>query len=443
MTTLPTSCSLLFALIAKRLTAKRVLLLLAALSLTMTFLPFHSFSFILLDAVQEFQADRGPIAGPVALYWLTLAIVSPFVGHAIGRFGIAWVWGGGSVILALGLLLASRAPSLIVFYLMFGIVVSIGAGAIGPVTTFALVQRVFTRQLGTAMGIVSTGMAGGLILAPVIQYSVHQWGWRETYVLLTLCTLVIMIPIALYVGLQLKRMAPEHTSELLIKGNVARQKEASERFDPTPVERNTSPRQRALRTLAFWYLFAAGFLGPFAFQGPLVHQVAFLTQVGYSPQVAGVVASAIGLMSIGSRLSAGMIADRMGRRRAYALSSCAGAISLLLLFLGSAYWIIVVLYAALFGFSYAAFAPLFPAASAELFGGSDYAAIHGMLYVGLGVGAALGAWLPGFVYDLTDHYHVSLVLGAIALIFSGFCYARAKLPVESLAIATVEGYLCE
>jgi MFS family permease len=138
-------------------------------------------------------------------------------------------------------------------------------------------------------------------------------------------------------------------------------------------------------------------------------------------------------MSIGSRLSAGILADRLGRRRAYVLGTAAGALGLSLLAFGAANLIFVALYGILFGFSYAAFAPLFPAAASDLFGEAGYAAIQGLLYAGIGLGAALGAWLPGLLFDWTGHYNWSLLLAAVGLLLSGFCYLQARRPAYRIA----------
>lgn len=417
----PSAAGYFSALLSKQLTTKRIMLVLATLTLSITFLPLHSFSLILLDALAEFKVLRSPISGPIAIFWVTLAISAPFLGRAVEKFGIPRVLAGGGTLLALGLFMAALAPSLPIFYLMFGVVASIGSGAIGPITTFTLVQKFFPQQLGTAFGITSTGMGGGLLLAPVIQSSVQNWGWRTTYMLLAACTLVIMLPIAFYVRSQLKQMAPTDPTAQKVERNVVHT--MPDRSEP---KLKVSPQRLALRSPAFWYLFAAGFLGPFCFHGPLIHQVAFMTQAGYSAQVAAWVVSAIGLMSIGSRLSAGIMADRLGRRRAYALAAGAGVLGMVTMAFGVNYFGFVLLYGILFGFSYAAFAPLFPAATSDLFGEKGYATIQGMTYVGIGLGSAMGAWLPGLIFDWTAHYTVSLLLGALSVLMSGFCYVRAR-----------------
>src|SRR5262249_61427940 len=56
-------------------------------------------------------------------------------------------------------------------------------------------------------------------------------------------------------------------------------------------------------------------------------------------------------------------------------------------------------------------AAVFGAVPAELFAGRHYGAITGMLSVAARLGAGLGPWVTGFLYDRTGNYVVAFRLG--------------------------------
>jgi MFS family permease len=65
---------------------------------------------------------------------------------------------------------------------------------------------------------------------------------------------------------------------------------------------------------------------------------------------------------------------------------------------------------------YAVQAALPPLITADFFEGRSYGSIFGTLMIFVGAGGAFGAWLAGFVYDLTGSYvpvFIAMILCAI------------------------------
>jgi MFS family permease len=63
-----------------------------------------------------------------------------------------------------------------------------------------------------------------------------------------------------------------------------------------------------------------------------------------------------------------------------------------------------------FGMGWGVTAPIFMAASADLFKGRVYGLVYGLIEGGIGVAGALGAWLGGFIFDTTGSYREAFVL---------------------------------
>jgi MFS family permease len=71
------------------------------------------------------------------------------------------------------------------------------------------------------------------------------------------------------------------------------------------------------------------------------------------------------------------------------------------------------LYALVFAIGYAVSAPLWPVVTSDLFAGRNFGSIYGFITLFSGFGNALGAWLGGFVFDLTGSYTIAFGVAII------------------------------
>jgi len=66
-----------------------------------------------------------------------------------------------------------------------------------------------------------------------------------------------------------------------------------------------------------------------------------------------------------------------------------------------------------FGLSAGARGPIISTLMAEIFAGKGLASIYGATNLGQGLGAATGAFLSGFLFDLTDGYNFGFLVCSI------------------------------
>ncbi len=59
--------------------------------------------------------------------------------------------------------------------------------------------------------------------------------------------------------------------------------------------------------------------------------------------------------------------------------------------------------------------------TADLFAGRHFGAIYGFVCIGQGLGGALGAWVAGYVFDVTGSYHAAFALAAVSFLCSVLC----------------------
>ena len=77
------------------------------------------------------------------------------------------------------------------------------------------------------------------------------------------------------------------------------------------------------------------------------------------------------------------------------------------------YWLLVV-FVLCFGVSQGSRGPVIFTLCAELFAGGGIGAIYGALTLGMGTGAACGAWVSGWLRDLTGGYEAGFLFAAVA-----------------------------
>ena len=78
-------------------------------------------------------------------------------------------------------------------------------------------------------------------------------------------------------------------------------------------------------------------------------------------------------------------------------------------------WLLYV-YAIFFGYASGLWAPAIHAGAADLFYGKNFGTVVGLLLFGQGVGAAIGPWLGGYIYDITGSYTLAFLLCIISLV---------------------------
>ena len=156
----------------------------------MTFPLFVPF---LLD---EFGTERGPIVVGQSLFLAVMQGVGSVLGRVLDRRSIRAVMALGALVMAACLFALSRATALWQLGLLFGVVLSIGATMLGPLSSSTVAAKWFRKKLGRAQGLTNMGgPAGGLFFAPVAGALLARFGWRTTLVWFAGITLLVIPPL--------------------------------------------------------------------------------------------------------------------------------------------------------------------------------------------------------------------------------------------------------
>ena len=298
------------------------------------------------------------------------ALTAPITGWMVDRLGPRRVALPSIVGVSLGLLIASQASMLAVFYLGFAVAAVLGAGT-NPVLWSRVIAGRFDRARGTALGLALVGTALSAITLPyLIAALVPAVGWRGAIVGLALLPLLVSLPI----GLVWLHPATGHST-----GNVKRQPAG-----PTVAI--------ALSDHRLWLLGASIFAAYLAISGTLANLVPTLSDRGVDPLHAASLTASVGIAMIPGRIIVGLLVDRFWAP-AVGLVVIGLPILSCLILANSDNFALLLLACMLFGLAAGAELDLLAFLTARYFGLAHYGKIYALLYTGLAAGSGLAPTL--------------------------------------------------
>ncbi len=348
------------------------------------------------------------VSGAMTIGFLAMACTSMMWGTLSDRFGPLPVVLTGSIVLAASLALASRAPSLLSFQIMFGLMVGGSISAIfAPM--MACVTGWFDTHRSLAVSLVSAGMGmAPLIMSPFAAWLISNHDWRTSMQVMAVVVAAIMIPVSLLV-----RRPPA-----LESGNLAPAGDGAPHQDMSVAQ--------ALRSPQFIILIATNFLCCATHSGPIIHTVSYAVTCGIPMMAAVTIYSVEGLAGMGGRIAFGLLGDRFGAKRVLVLGLLAqafGALGYVFVRELAAFYAV----AALFGFIYAGTMPLYSVLMRENFPLRMMGTVIGGTAMAGSLGMAAGPVAGGLIYDNFASY-AWLYIGSCAVGLGAFLIALTFRP---------------
>lgn len=348
----------------------------------------------------EFGGSRAATALTVSLIWIGGAVLAPVAGSLVDRRDPRLIVAGGIVATALGLLGGALAPALPVFVVCVGAGAGIGVGLTGMVTQAAVIADTYTRRRGFATGIAFSGSMAGYVLATPVQLAIEHVGWRGTLGIYVVLLLALIPCVALaYPARLTPRAAAARTDRTL--GTIT-------------------------RSWPFWALSAVFSVAPLVGYLATTQHALYFTARGLRADEAAAMLMVGGALSTSGRALAGLAADRFGAPAVAVVSyglTLLGTLCLVGFEFRPAPWLAL-------GYVAFIFVPLGTRATlvamlvSRLAPPSRFGAVFGALAIGNSLGAALGPFLSGAIYDITQSYlaiylvAAALVVAAIAALLS-------------------------
>jgi len=362
----------------------------------------HSYPVFFVAFLAEFGWGRAHASLAYSASQLLSGASSPLVGTLVDRVGPRRLVLLGGVLLAAGLALSARVSALWHLIALYGVVMTIGANCLGLVVLTPLVTRYFVAKRGLVLAIVQSangfGRAGAV---PVVQFLITTVGWRRAYLALAAAMVVAIVP--------LSRSFQRGTVSAAAPGPAS---------GAARVERDAHDWTlgEAMATPHFWLLFLVYLLTGLGSFFVSLHQLAFLTDVGFDPLHAASVLGMGAFLSVAGTIFTGSISDYVGREVSAILAygiSIVGVIAALFITRPDQVWLLWI-HSCFFGLTWGARGPMITAKTADLFQGRHLGAILGVISIGTGVGAAVGAWASGLIFDLSGSYRLAFILSIVS-----------------------------
>jgi MFS family permease len=389
----------------------------------------HSYPVYLVAFIEEFGWSRAETSLAYAVSQLVGGVSSPFVGVLVDRLGPRRLLLLGSALLVLSLAASAFATELWQMVVLYGVVMTIGANCLGLVVFVPILSRHFVRRRGLAISIVQSanGIARG-ISAPMVQLAISLIGWRTTYLVQAALMAAVALPLAAMFRRTDPPPRPQHDDTIVLTESGP---------PPTPPAPGWTLGEAA-RTSHFWLLFAVYlFTGLGSFFVSL-HQLAFAADIGFDKLYAAQVLGIGAFLAVPGIVLTGTLSDTLGREVSAILAygvSIVGAVCALLITSPDQH-LLLWLHACFFGLTWGARGPAITAKTADLFPGPQLGAILGVITVGSGLGAAIGSWGAGFVFDMTGSYRVAFTLSIVSYLCGVVAFWALRRPPVRRAIPT-------
>ncbi|MFZ5782682.1 MAG: MFS transporter [Pseudomonadota bacterium] len=364
--------------------------------------------------------SRTGISSAMTLDFLTMGVAAFGWGALTDRFGPRVVALSGGFLLGLGLLLASRAESLLEFQIVYGVVVGVAAGAVfAPM--IATVTGWFEKHRSLAVSIVSAGMGvAPMTISPFASWLITHYDWRTAQLVIALLAWGLVVPAALLV-----RRPP-----ILESGGSG-----AAATDSAAGGAGMTVTQ-ALRSPQFLVLSATFFCCCATHSGPIFHTVSYALACGLPAMAAVTIYSVEGLAGLGGRLAFGLAGDRFGAKHMLVVGLLIQALAAGAYFfvrqLGEFYAVAVV-----FGMAYGGVMPLYAVIAREYFPMRIMGTVFGAAAMISSLGMALGPVLGGWIYDTTGSYGW-LYIGSLGIGLGAAAIALAFPPFPSRRVAMAQ-----
>jgi predicted MFS family arabinose efflux permease len=367
-----------------------------------------------LPVVAELKVGREPFSTAMAMAQLMTGIGAPFSGALMDKLGAFRVVLGCVILSIAGLYLMYAATS--GFDLMIsGVLLGFGISGTGVNALAGTMGRLAPPEKRLA-AIASLGMAGGIggfIALPFMHFLIELTGWKQSLLWLMAITL-LMVPLAWPVGAKPASAATAGGPKALTMGEALRE---------------------AFAHPSFWLLTSGFFVCGFHVAFIMVHFPAYTRDIGLPGWVGPWALGLIGLTNIIGTFLAGQSGKFIEKRRGLSLIYFGRALIFLALLLLPPTPVTVLVLCGMLGLLWLATIPLTSGLVATFFGTTWMSMLFGIVFLSHQVGAFLGVWMAGLLFDATKSYNmiwwISIGLGLLSALLN---WPIKEGPVARLAV---------
>ena len=395
---------------------------------------FRSSTGALLEPLEsEFGWSRATTSGAVTANLVVYGLTAPFAAALMERFGLRRVVCLALVLVALGSGLTTVMTAPWQLWLLWGLFVGVGAGAMALVLGAVVANRWFVEsRRGLVTGVFSAaGAAGQLVFLPGIAALATGPGWRWSALVVTGAAL-LLVPLVLLV-------VRDRPADLGLRPLGAHHGEALDEPATRHTGSQVGPARLAVRTLressrsrTFWILVGTFWICGWSTNGLIgTHFIPAAHDHGMPETTAAGLLALIGVFDLVGTIASGWLTDKVDPR--LLLCGYYGFRGLSLLFvpalLGPDIHPNLFIFIIFYGLDWVATVPPTIALCRRHFGVARSGVVFGWVFASHMVGAGVAASYAGWVRQSTgDYFTAWLTAGGLCLFAALACLAIARSP---------------
>ena len=372
-------------------------------------------SVLIVPLEHEFGWSRAEISVAVSINLLLFGFSGPFAAAFMNRFGVRRVVICALVLIAAGAGLTSMMRAPWQLYLLWGVVVGLGTGAMAGVLATTVANRWFVARRGLVTGLLTAaGATGQLIFLPGLAALAVDKGWRYASVAVALAILVAVPAVAV-----LMRDSPR---QLGLRPFGATEADAVEAPAGNPFRAAVTGLTRSVRSADFWLLAASFFICGATTNGLIgTHLIPASIDHGVPEVAAASMLALIGVFDVIGTTVSGWLTDRWDPRWLLFWYYGLRGLSLLLLpFALSSTYLTLIVFIVFYGLDWVATVPPTIALSSGVLGRASGGIVFGWVFASHQLGAAFAASAAGALRTELGDYQVAFIsAGLLCLIASG------------------------
>jgi predicted MFS family arabinose efflux permease len=373
-----------------------------------------SFGLFLSPMSADLGWGREVFAFAMALQNLLWGVAQPFAGAIADRYGSGRVVFVCAIMYVVGLVLMAQASTPLELTMSNGVLIGIALSGTGFPVILAVVSRsVSEERRSMFLGLASAGGSSGqLLMVPVSQVFLTGFGW-STALLLLAGLAMLMVPLA----------------AALTGKAVGATREMASQSIPEAIREARSHG-------GFWYLTAGFFVCGFHVAFIATHLPSFIVDKGGAAALGAAALAIIGLGNIFGSLTCGVLGGRYPKKFLLSGLYLGRSVVITLFVLTPVSDVSILLFAAGIGFLWLGTVPLTSGLVAQIFGLRYMAMLFGFVFFSHQLGSFLGAWMGGYVFDITGSYDLVWWLAvALGLAAAALHWPINDQPVARLAVA--------
>lgn len=357
---------------------------------------------------EEFGWSRTTLSAGLAVATFVTAILSPFFGILIDKYGSRRLALPGIVLTTLGMasfgLMSGSTEMWIGLWVVFGMILV----TVKSTVWSAAVAHRFTHSRGLALGLVIAGTAVAQGTVPMLgNWLIENYGWRQAYIWLAFGWGSMTFVICYF---------------LFKDGYAKAGSQTADQMAETAAIKAAVPGltvKQAVRSPALWMILISSFIVMAVTQGFSVHLFPILTESGIARGQAAQLMIVSAVAAVIGKLATGWMLDRFRPNWVGGLTLAACALAFAPLMEGARSMPLVIFALVVNGYAIGTKTNITLFFAAEYGGMRNFGKIYGTISAIITFATALGPLIAGRLYDTSGSYDSFLMLGVVGCVIGG------------------------